>query len=198
MKNAKKLVTMLDKVIDETIPFFTSDELRHYERALLETYGIVQEVPRQTGKRGRPPKPKLIPPPELRYAQVVKKREKGRVVSIETAVIFGDPEEVKRCLATSPVSKTINTSFVERNNLTLRQGSRRLTRGTNGFSKELPGLESQLYLASGYYHFVKTHLGLRQKVVNGTRKWQQRTPALAAQITDHIWSTRELLIYRVP
>lgn len=198
MKNAKKLVTMLDKVTDETIPFFTSDELRHYERALLETYGIVQEVPRQTGKRGRPPKPKLIPPPELRYAQVVKKREKGRVVSIETAVIFGDSEEVKKFLATSPVSKTINTSFVERNNLTLRQSSRRLTRGTNGFSKELPGLESQLYLASGYYHFVKTHLGLRQKVVNGTRKWQQRTPALAAQITDHIWSTRELLIYRVP
>jgi len=53
-------------------------------------------------------------------------------------------------------------------------------------------------LASGYYHFVKTHLGLRQKVYDGLRKWRQRTPALAAQITDHIWSTRELLVYRVP
>ena len=92
MKNAKKLVTKVDGVTDDNIPFFTSDELRHYERALPETYGIVQEVPRQTVKRGRPPKPKLIPPPELRYAQVVKKRKKGRVVSIETAVVFGDPE----------------------------------------------------------------------------------------------------------
>lgn len=41
MKNTKKLLNELDKVTDETIPFFTSDELRHYERALLETYGIV-------------------------------------------------------------------------------------------------------------------------------------------------------------
>lgn len=197
-KNAKKLVTKLDEVIDDTIPFFTSDELRHYEGALLETYGIVREVPRQKGKRGRPPKPKLIPPPELRYAQVVKKREKRRVVSIETAIIFGDPEEVKKLLSASPTSKNINTSFVERNNLTMRQSSRRLARKGNGFSKELCKLESQLYLASGYYHFVKTHLGLRQKVIDGSRKWYQRTPALAAQITDHIWSTRELLVYRVP
>ena len=134
-KNAKKLVTKLDEVIDDTIPFFTSDELRHYEGALLETYGIVREVPRQKGKRGRPPKPKLIPPPELRYAQVVKKREKRRVVSIETAIIFGDPEEVKKLLSASPASKNINTSFVERNNLTMRQSSRRLARKGNGFSK---------------------------------------------------------------
>ncbi len=198
MENAKKLIAMLDDVTDDTIPFFTSDELRHYERALLETYGILQEESRHIGQRGRRAKPKLIPPPELRYAQVVKKRNKGRVVSIETAIVFGDPEEVKSRLAASPVSNSINTSFVERNNLTLRQSCRRLTRGANGFSKELSKLESQLYLASGYYHFVKTHLGLRQKAVDGTRKWQQRTPALAAQISDHIWSTRELLVYRVP
>ena len=198
IKNAKKLVTKLDEVTDDTIPFFTSDELHHYERALLETYGIVREVPRQRSKRGRPPKPKLIPPPELRYAQVVKKRKKGRVVSIETAIVFGAPEKVKKLLEASPTSKNINTSFVERNNLTMRQSSRRLARGGNGFSKELCKLDSQLYLASGYYHFVKTHLGLRQKVIDGPRKWRQRTPALAAQITDHIWSTRELLVYRVP
>jgi hypothetical protein len=80
----------------------------------------------------------------------------------------------------------------------MRQSSRRLARGGNGFSKELCKLESQLYLASGYYHFVKTHLGLRQRILDGTRKWRQRTPALAAQLTDHIWSTRELFVYRVP
>lgn len=198
MENAKKLVSKLATVTDDTIPFFTSDELRHYERALLETYGIVQEAPRQTGKRGRPHKAKLIPPPELRYAQVVKHRKKGRVVSIETAIIFGNHEEVKKRLEISPVSKNINTAFVERNNLTMRQSSRRLTRGGNGFSKELHKLESQLYLASGYYHFVKTHLGLRQRVLDSPRKWRQRTPAFAAHITDHIWSARELLLYRVP
>jgi IS1 family transposase len=198
MKNARELVRKLDEVTDDTIPFFTSDELRHYERALLETYGIVQEVPRQTGKRGRPPKPKLIPHPELQYAQVVKKRKKGRVVSVGTAIVFGDPKDVKKHLAASPTSKHINTSFVERNNLTMRQSSRRLARRGNGFSKEFCKLESQLYLASGYYHFVKTHLGLREKAIDGPRKWRPRTPALAAQLTDHIWSARELLAYRVP
>ena len=59
-------------------------------------------------------------------------------------------------------------------------------------------LESQRYLASRYYHFVKTHLGIREKVLDGPRKWRQRTPALAAEITNHVWSARELLAYRVP
>ena len=45
MKNAKKLVSKLDEVSDDTIPFFTSDKLHHYERALLRTYGVVREVP---------------------------------------------------------------------------------------------------------------------------------------------------------
>jgi hypothetical protein len=79
---------------------------------------------------------------------VIKKRKEGRVVSIETAIVFGDPEEVKKHLVASPTSKNINTSFVERNNSTMRQNSRRLARRGNGFSKELCKLESQLYLAS--------------------------------------------------
>ena len=98
----------------------------------------------------------------------------------------------------SPVSKSVNTSFIERNNLTLRQYSRRLTRKTNGFSKDISKLEAQLYLALGYYHFVKEHFGLRQESKDNSRKWIQRTPAMAAGITDHIWTTRELMIYRVP
>lgn len=197
-KNAEKLIAKIDEVSDDTIPFFTSDELRHYEQALLKTYGITEEVHRTPGKRGRPPEPKRIPPPELRYAQVVKKRKKGRVVSIQTVIIFGDEEEVENLLNASPVSRSINISFVERNNETLRQNSRRLTRKSNGFSKDLSRLEGQLYLASGYYHFVKSHLGLRKRLDHGPKKWLPRTPALAAEITDHIWSARELLVYRVP
>jgi IS1 family transposase len=198
LANARKLIEKLDAVTDETIPFFTSDELRHYERALLEVYGVVQEVPRQPGKRGRPPEPIRVPPKELRYAQVVKEREKGRVVDVRTQVIFGDAEEIRQFLEKSPVSNHINTAFVERNNLSLRQYSKRLARKTNAFSKDVRHLEGQLYVASAYYHLVKPHLGLRLHAHSQNRKWLQRTPAMAADITEHIWSTRELLVYRVP
>jgi hypothetical protein len=196
--NADKLIEKLYGTTDGVIPFFTSDELRHYKDALLKVYGIPENMPKGARKRGRPKKPKLKPPAELRYAQVVKHRKKGRVVSITTKVIFGKEEEINKLLEASPVCKSVNTSFVERNNLTLRQHSRRLGRKSNGFSKDIRKLEAQLYLALGYYHFVKEHFGLRQESKDNSKKWVQRTPALAAGITDHIWSTRELLTYRVP
>ncbi|MBC8358128.1 MAG: hypothetical protein H8E54_04155 [Candidatus Aminicenantes bacterium] len=196
--NAYRLVEKIHRATDGTIPLFTSDELRHYRDALLRVYGIQEEVPKGPRRRGRPRKPKLRPPPELRYAQVVKHRRKGRVISITTKVIFGKEQEVKELLQASPVSKSVNISFVERNNLTLRQQSRRLGRKTNGFSKDISKLEAQLYLALGYYHFIKEHFGLRGESKDNNKKWVQRTPAMAAGITNHIWSTRELLIYRVP
>lgn len=196
--NAYRLVEKVHRVTDEVIPFFTSDELKHYKEALLRVYGIPEDIPKEPRKRERLREPKLRPPPELRYAQVVKHRRKGRVASISTKVIFGKEEEVRELLEASPVSKSVNISFIERNNLTLRQQSRRLGRKTNGFSKDISRLEAQLYLALGYYHFVKEHFGLRKESKDNRKKWFQRTPAMAASITDHIWSTRELLIYRVP
>ena len=114
-------------------------------------------------------------------------------------------DKVQR-LAISPVSNTINTSFVERDNLTQRQSSRRLTRRTNGFSKEITWLEKQLWLSMAYYHLVLPHKSLRQQLATpeptrGTgspRRWRPVTPAMAAGITDHVWTTTELLSYRVP
>ena len=85
------------------------------------------------------------------------------MVSINTKVIFGKKEEVKRLLEASSVSKSLNISFIERNNLTLIQHSRRLGRKTNRFSKEMSKLEVQLYLALRYYPFFKKHLGLYVK-----------------------------------
>jgi hypothetical protein len=121
-------------------------------------------------------------------------------------LVFGSAEAVQGCLAASSASTTINTSFVERDNLTLRQQNRRLTRKTNGFSKELSWLERQLWVTLAYYHLVLPHASLRTKLVEpqptrgtGTqRRWQAVTPAMAAGLTDHVWTTTELLSYRVP
>jgi transposase-like protein/IS1 family transposase len=204
-ESANLLLDRVAYVTDDYIPFFTSDQLPEYPSALLHTYGTWYQ-PQRKGKRGRYPEPRLVPVPDLLYAQVVKRREKGRVVAVESKVVFGDSDLIAAMLAASPVSDTINTSFVERDNLTQRQSNRRLTRRTNGFSKEMSWFEKQLWLSLAYYHLVLPHHGLRQRLpvpepTRGTgspRLWQPVTPAMAAGITDHVWTTTELLSYRVP
>ncbi len=204
-ENANLLLDRVDYVTDDHIPFFTSDQLPQYTQALLHTYGK-WVYPKRKGNRGPHPKPRRHPLPDLSYAQVVKKREKGRVVEVGTKVVFGNPDTIALQLANSPVSNTINTSFVERDNLTQRQNNRRLTRRTNGFSKELPWFEKQLWLSLAYYHFVLPHHSLRQRLAipeptrgsGSPRLWKPVTPAMAAGITDHVWTTAELLSYRVP
>lgn len=206
LPNARKLVFRLKLASDGQIPFFTSDEPPRYADALLDVYGVLETPPRQ-GKRGRPPLPRKYPPPDLCYAVMVKEREHGRVVSVTTRIVYGTKQQISAALKTSPVSKTINTYGVERNNLTIRQYSRRMGRKVNAFSKERTYLEYQLTLAFAYYHFVRPHRGLRQRLpkpmpTKGPRasckKWKPVTPAMAAGLTDHVWSMDELLSFRVP
>ncbi len=96
------------------------------------------------------------PHPDLKYARIKKRRRKGKVVEIKTKVLFGDENKVMEAIEQSPVSNQINISFVERNNLTMRERNRRLTRKTPGFSKKNDLLRASLNIYFGYYHFVKT------------------------------------------
>jgi IS1 family transposase len=207
-RNQDSANLLLDRVVcvtDDHIPFFTSDQLPEYRTALLNAYGAWYQPQRQ-GSRGRYPKPRRKPLPGLLYAQVVKKHRRGRVVEVDTKVVFGDSDAIAARLAISPVSSIINTSFVERDNLTQRQSNRRLTRRTNGYSKEITWFEKQLWVSLAYYHLVLPHHSLRQRLstpqpTRGTgspRRWRPVTPAMAAGITDHIWTTNELLSFRVP
>jgi len=120
-----------------------SDQLAEYRTALLHVYGQWYQ-PARNGDRGRFPARRRAAPPELRYAQVVKQRERGHVVAVTHKIVFGSSTAVQACLAASQASTAINTSFVERENLTLRQHNRRLTRKTSAFSKELSWLERQM------------------------------------------------------
>ena len=116
------------------------------------------------GNRGRFPKPRRCPPPDLCYAVVVKQREQGRITNVTTRIVYGTQEQIQQALQDAPTSTTINTAGVERNNLTVRQHSRRLGRKVNAFSKDRHYLEHQLMLAFAYYHFVIPHRGLRQRL----------------------------------
>lgn len=124
-KYADELLSKFKEITDSNKPFFTSDELSHYPKALLETYGIEKSTKRPSGCRGRPSKAKIIAPKELQYAQVVvRKRQKGRIVEVGTKIVFGSERKVKQRLKQSPVSKNVNIAFVERNNLNKRHQPR--------------------------------------------------------------------------
>jgi IS1 family transposase len=204
-ESANLLLHRVAHVTAQRLPLFTSDQLPEYRTALLHVYGQWVQ-PARNGNRGRFPEPRRIPPPDLLYAQVVKHRRRGHVVGVTTKAIFGKPDAIAVRLAALPTSTTVNTSYVERENLTLRQHNRRLTRKTNGFSKELTWLEKQLWLSLAYYHLVLPHESLRRRLLapestrgqGSKRHWKPVTPAMAAGITDHVWTTQALLSYRVP
>ena len=100
----------------------------------------------------------------------------------------------------------INTSFVERLNLTIRQQVAAIGRRVSTLCKGEEGLDQQLALDHGYDNFCLPHGSLRQPLpqpvpTNGTgsaKQWQPCTPAMAAGLTDHVWSLQEVLLYRVP
>ena len=141
--------------------------------------------------------PKRLPLPDLIYTRVVKTRVGRRVVGVDTEVVFGEKDAAMEAIAHSPVSSHINTAFIERNNLTIRERNRRLTRKTLGFSKRKKLLISSLNIYFGISHFVKTHKGLMTRIDQNGRKWMHRTPMMAAGITDHVWTLSELINFRV-
>ena len=126
----------------------------------------------------KPLKPSLGP--DIDYGQIVKSYEAqpfgaGRysppkVVSVLKEYIAGNPDFGKIC-----------TSFVERQNLTVRMQMRRFTRLTNAFSKKLENLKAAVALHFTHYNFVRIHQTLRM------------TPAMAAGVTNELWSIRDLI-----
>jgi hypothetical protein len=100
----------------------------------------------------------------------------------------------------------INTAFIERVNRTFRQHVSALGRRVVSLAKTSEGLRRQTLLWWGYYNFCLPHSALRvalsqplpTKGRGSPKKWQQRTPAMAAGITDHVWSLQEVLLFRVP
>jgi hypothetical protein len=177
-------------------PLFTSDKLPAYVAALVANYSTEESLPAQRG-RGRPRKtPRRLIDPHLLYAQVDKRRENGRVVEVRRRIVFGDEAIISTVLD----GQQVNTSYIERDNLTSRQSKGRLVRKTLSHSKKSYFLRRHLDLEDAFFNFVRPHEALRTAFPepSASRKWQQQTPAMVAGLTDHIWTLEELLSYRVP
>ena len=149
---------------------------------MIEVYGM---VPQYCG-RGRPPTRKK-PGTNWLYLQMVKQRDKrGHFLGTKLRVIYGSKTEVIELLGES-------TAYIERSNLTSRTFNVRQTRKTLAFSKEVYFHETAALLEDCYYNLVHPHKSLRLPLADALpQKWLQRTPAMASNLTDHIWSVKEL------
>jgi IS1 family transposase len=166
----------------------TSDDYPAYETAILHAYG--QEV--ATTAAGRPSRklvPEKVASPGLNYATVEKRREKGRVVEIVTRVVFGTMAAVQAALAWSQVSRSINVSFLERQNGTDRHHNARKVRKTYTFSKDWRVHEAMTYFTMYSYNFCWPVRTLNERGDGG--RLRRRTPAMAAGLADHVWTLRE-------
>ena len=156
-------------------PLWVTDGWKVYIYALLLQFHLLVYQIKRRG-RGRPPNPKMIPLPSLRYAQLVKQRESGRVVGIEKRIIFGKEEAIDM--------KDVITSHLERLNGTMRLHVTPLHRKTRCFAKKKKQLEEQVKLFKSYYNFCLQHHSLGYQ-----------TPAQATGLIDKPLSMMELLNY---
>jgi hypothetical protein len=139
---------------------------------------------------GRPPVTvKFCLPQGLCYATVHKHRKNGQVVAIEQKQVFGTAEDLKKALNESAASSVVNTSFVERQHATDRGKNARKSRRTYRFSKDWKVHEAVTYLTLYGYNFCWCVRTLRVQDDDG--HWRERTPAMAAGLTDHVWTWRE-------
>ena len=175
------------------IPAFFSDGFTCYLEALIAAFHVVTTFAR-TGQRGRPRKPRCEPHPDLVYGQLVKQKKQGKLRTLSTRVVLGAER-------LTSLGHTISTALVERVNLTLRQALAPLTRKTASFCKHRERLRQRVVFFQAFYNVARPHMSLRQPLPLHERthhgairpRWRARTPALAAGVTDHVWTFRELL-----
>jgi IS1 family transposase len=185
------------------LPVWLSDGFKGYLPAMVGHFGCWAHPERRHDK-GPWPKPRWMPRPGLLYAQVVKQYRRRRLVGVQHRVVFGTLGAIEHVL--SGCGWKINTAFVERLHLDIRQRVAAVGRRVNTLCQGEDGLQHQLVVFHAYHNFVLPHTSLRQplrvseatKGSGSAKIWRPCTPAMAAGLTDHVWTLQEVLLYRVP
>ena len=175
------------------VPCFFSDGFSSYLAALIAVYHHIIIFP-PTGKKGGPKKSIMEPHPDLVYGQIIKEKKGGRLKALTRRIVCGSERLEKLGLK-------ISTNLIERLNLTLRQSLAPLVRKGLGFCKNRELMRRRITFFQVFYNFSRSHQSLRVPLPEKQRsfqgaihtKWLSRTPGMAAGITDHVWSFRELL-----
>jgi IS1 family transposase len=186
-------------LMPDCIPLFTSDGLDLYFYALTAHFGAWQQA---AGERKR----RWVVAAGLYYGQVKKLYRRYRLVGVQYRERLGTIADIKAKLQELGVGRFIHTAFVERLNLTMRQGVSALIRRTWARAESANELVLRLEWWRAYYHFVRYHQALRvelaQPLERGGRRLPQRyrsqTPAMAAGVTHHRWTVQELLLFPLP
>ena len=165
-----------------------TDGLKSYVSAWQQAF----RTPVFTGQPGRP---QLLAWPGVVIGQVVKQYEKGHVSGVCHRLIQGTKQQLSALL---PKGQVLNTAYIERLNATFRQRLGSLVRRSRCLLRQTGTLEAGMSLVGCVYNFCTPHKSLRQERGEGGRKWYLRTPAMAASLTEHIWTVEELVTYRVP
>ena len=160
-------------------PVITTDGLRHYYYALTAHFGRWVTC----GRRRR-----WTVDPALLYGQLHKRYQRRHLVRIKYQMCIGTRRALRSALLRLGWSGKLQTAFVERVNLTARQSVAALTRRTWATAQTAAGLQRQVAWWRAYYHFSRPHSSFRQH-------GRARTPAMAAGLTAHRWTVRELLGY---
>ena len=170
------------------------DGLASYVSAFRDTFR--SKFPRQAGETGRC---KMVSWPDIFIVQVVKQRVES-VLHVERRIVQGTKAMVESLIQKTQGTGVINTAFIERLNATFRQRIAPLTRRTRNLAQQAESLVASMYLVGCFYNFCDYHRSLRLKLSIGSfgYRWVQRTPAIAAKLTDHQWTPAELLHFKVP
>lgn len=169
------------------------DGFSAYVQAIRDTF-------RESLPSGQPGRPRLRPWDGIQIAQVVKQYAGRRVVGVVKRICQGTARQIAALIRMSQGHGGINTAYIERLNATFRARLATLIRRGRGLVQQLPTLHAGVYLVGTVYNFCTYHKSLRVelRLPYGRRRWLKRTPAIAAGITDHLWSVDELLHYKVP
>ncbi len=192
LESALQLIQMTAAVV-LGVPCFFSEGFSCYLSALIETYHTLKTF-EPPGKRGRPKQPVKEPHPDLVYGQVIKKKRQGRLQELFYRVCCGTGR-------LEELGLSISTSLLERLNLTLRHALAPLVRKSQNFCKDRTHMRRRVTFFHAFYNFARPHMSLRLSLPEQEPrppgliqpKWHHRTPGMAAGLTDHVWTFRELL-----
>jgi transposase-like protein len=172
---------------------FCADGCSAYVKAIRAVF----REPLRFGQKGRP---SLRPWDNLGIAQVVKQYVRKRVVGVDRRLVQGSMAQVNALVRQTQGRGTINTAYIERLNATFRSRIAALVRRGRALARQTTTLHQAMYLVGSVYNFCTYHQSLRVAIhlPANRRHWVPRTPAIAAGITDHLWTVEELLSFQVP